>query len=300
MDLIRLRYFERVARLASFTRAAEELHVAQPALSKHVAALEREFGRRVFERAGHSIILTDAGRRLLAHTERLLEDYARLQVEMGQLSGSASYTQLRVGASHTIADHLLSGVVATFAQQHPRVQLMVESNLSHDLTKGLVEGRLEAVIGVLPSFDRLVNEEMLFEEEYVLMLPPNHTWKGRREVTFGELREEPVIVVPNLRGHRDFMAAACRLHGFRPPIRAEVTSHDLIATMVRAGVAPALVPSVTLDASLSWTHIVEPKITRQIGWMERRGSPSTEARRIFHELLVQHCRGLKLTRPSKI
>jgi DNA-binding transcriptional LysR family regulator len=73
MDITRLRYFERVARLASFTRAAEDLHVAQPALSKQIAALEQEIGARLFERVGgHSIILTERGQRLLAHTEAAL------------------------------------------------------------------------------------------------------------------------------------------------------------------------------------------------------------------------------------
>src|SRR5919202_2585098 len=139
MDITRLRYFERVARLAIFTRAAEDLHVAQPALSKQIAALEQEIGDRLFERVGHSIILTPAGRRLLEHTEAVLQAFARLETDMVAPTGTA-YTQLHIGASPSLADTLLPGVVAACVRQPPSVQIVVKAGLITSLTEELVEG----------------------------------------------------------------------------------------------------------------------------------------------------------------
>jgi DNA-binding transcriptional LysR family regulator len=290
MDLIRVHYFERVARLGSFTRAAEELHIAQPALSKHIASLEQEIGHRVFDRSPRSVILTEAGRRLLEHADRLLENFDRLQAEMGQLAGSATYTHLRLGASTTVANNVLAPVLKVYMAQQPHVQVEVDSNISQVLIQNLVEGRSEAAIVEIPSFERQVTEELLFEEEFGLLMPEGHPWMQRGEIMFRELRDVPLIVRPTHNEHRDVLARVSRQAGFRPPLRAAVTSTELITAMVRDGIGPALVPAITLDGSLPWARIVEPRIIRQIGWLERTGSERTDTRTQFHEVLLAYCR----------
>jgi DNA-binding transcriptional LysR family regulator len=291
MDITRLRYFERVARLASFTRAAEDLHVAQPALSKQIAALEQEIGDRLFERVGHSIILTPAGHQLLAHTDAVLEAFARLESEMVGPSGTA-VTQLQIGASPSFADTLLPTVVATFVREHPSVQIVIKTGLINALTEELVEGRLDAAIGVLPNMHRLLRDELLFEEEYVLLLPITHEWVGRSSVSFAELRDQPIILPTNLRHFPDYLAPAVAQHGFRLRARVESASYTLIKQLVAADVGVAIVPRMVCDRSQPWTRLLDPPIKRQVGWLERHGSPDVPSRTAFKALLVTHCHDL--------
>jgi DNA-binding transcriptional LysR family regulator len=296
MDITRLRYFERVARLASFTRAAEDLHVAQPALSKQIAALEHEIGDRVFERVGgHSIILTQTGQRLLAHTEAVLEAFVRLETEMVAANGTA-YTQLQIGASPSFAETLLPGVVAAFVRQHPSVQVVIKTGLITSLTDDLVEGRLDGAIGVLPNMNRLLRDELLFEEEYVLLMPARHEWAARTTVSFSELRDRPIILPTNLRRFPDYLAPALAQHGFRLRARVESASYALIKELVRADVGIAMVPQIVCDSSLPWAGIVDPRITRQVGWLERDGAPNMPSRSTFKALLIEGCREFDLAR----
>lgn len=293
MDITRLRYFERVARLASFTRAAEDLHVAQPALSKQIAALEQEIGARLFERVGgHAIILTQAGQRLLAHTEAVLEAFVRLESEMVAPSGTA-FTQVQIGASPSAAESLLPEVVAECMRLHPAVQIVVKTGLITSLTEDLVEGRLDAAIGVLPGMHRLLRDELLFEEEYVLLMPADHEWAARGSVSFAELRDRPIMLPTNLRQFPDYLGPALAQHGFRLRATVESASYALLKALVKSGVGMAMVPQIVCDGSLPSARISDPCITRQVGWLERDGAADMPGRATFKALLMQHCRRLQ-------
>jgi DNA-binding transcriptional LysR family regulator len=298
MDITRLRYFERVARLASFTRAAEDLHVAQPALSKQIAALEHEIGDRLFERiGGHTIILTETGKRLLLHTEAVLEAFVRLETDLVAPNGTA-HTQLQIGASPSFVETLLAGVIADCVRLHPSVQVVVKTGLITSLTDDLVEGRLDAAIGVLPNMHRLLRDELLFEEEYVLLVPSEHEWASRRQVDFAELRDQPMLLPTNMRRFPDYLAPALEQHGFRLRARVESASYALLKELVRGGAGVAIVPRIVSDGSLPCARIAEPRITRQVGWLEREGAPELPSRNTFRELLRARCREFDVLRPK--
>jgi DNA-binding transcriptional LysR family regulator len=292
MDITRLRYFERVARLASFTRAAEDLHVAQPALSKQIAALEREIGDRLFERVGgHSIILTQTGQRLLTHTEAVLEAFVRLETEMVAPTGTA-HAQLQIGASPSFAETLLPEVVAECMRRRPSVQIVIKTGLIHELTDDLVEGRLDGAVAVLPNMHRALRDELLFEEEYVLLIPPQHAWAGRGSVCFAELRDLPIMLPTNLRQFPDYLAPALAQHGFRMRATVESASYALLKALVKSNVGIAMVPQIVCDGLLPVARIVDPRITRQVGWLERDGAPDMPSRATFKAFLVERCRPL--------
>jgi DNA-binding transcriptional LysR family regulator len=288
-DLTRLRYFERVARLSSFTRAAEELNLAQPALSKQIAAIERELGEKVFERSGRSITLTQTGRLLLSHTDRILEEFKKLQVEMGDFV-QLSRTELRIGATRTISEYVLPNVIKPFLQQHPNVDLLIDTKGSDELAQDLVEGRLDAAISVLPVFHPRLQDETLFTEEFVLAVPRAHRWASRDELRFSELRDVPVILPTVGRWYRDIVGPACKQHGFRLKPRVELASYETIARLVESGVGVALVPSIAVGRGTVGVRITHPVLRRSIGWIVRSGAVAPVALQEFHRLLADQLR----------
>lgn len=120
MSDFRLRVFSSVAKNLSFTKASQELFISQPAITKHIQELETMYQTRLFERMGNKILLTDAGRLLLEHCEKILEDYGRLEYEMNLLRNEHT-GELRLGASTTIAQYVLPPLLARFIEKFPQV-----------------------------------------------------------------------------------------------------------------------------------------------------------------------------------
>ena len=118
MDDFRLRVFIAAAKSLSFTRCAEQLYISQPAVSKHIGELESRYKAQLFERHGSRLVLTDAGRTLLAYAERITDEYRKLQYEMS-LKTDREGGRLRLGASSTIAQYLLPRVLARFTVRFP-------------------------------------------------------------------------------------------------------------------------------------------------------------------------------------
>ena len=122
MSDFRLRVFSCVAKNLSFTKASQELFISQPAITKHIQELETMYQTRLFERMGNKISLTDAGRLLLEHCEKILEEYGRLEYEMNLLRNE-HIGKLRLGASTTIAQYVLPPLLARFIEKFPQVSL---------------------------------------------------------------------------------------------------------------------------------------------------------------------------------
>lgn len=122
MSDFRLKAFYSVARNLSFTKASQELFVSQPAVTKHVRELESLYGVRLFDRKGNSISLTEAGKLLMEHCERILDDYRKLEYDMHQLNNEYA-GELRLGASTTISQYVLPPVLAAFTERYPKMSV---------------------------------------------------------------------------------------------------------------------------------------------------------------------------------
>jgi DNA-binding transcriptional LysR family regulator len=112
----------------------------------------------------------------------------------------------------------------------------------------------------------------------------------RTTVSFAELRDRQIILPTNLRRFPDYLATALAQHGFRLRARVESASYALIKELVRADVAIAVVPQIVCDGALPWARIVDPRITRQVGWLERDRASDMQSRNAFKALLIESCR----------
>ncbi|MBN8824665.1 MULTISPECIES: LysR family transcriptional regulator [unclassified Spirosoma] len=210
----RLNVFYTVAKRLSFTKAAAELYVTQPAVTKHIQELEHQFGTALFDRRGNQISLTAAGNILLRHAETIMATYRQLEFDMNALKGE-SRGSLRVGASTTVAQYVIPPVLARFHEQSADVAISLLSGnteqieqqlLNDEIDLGLVEGR---------THHSDIRYTPFVKDELVLICRADHPLANRDEITLDELRAVPIVLRERGSGSLEVIEHALRGVGIR-------------------------------------------------------------------------------------
>ncbi|RSK51267.1 LysR substrate-binding domain-containing protein [Hymenobacter rigui] len=166
MPDFRLRVFQAVARHLSFTRAAQELYITQPAITKHIRELERTYGQRLFERRGNRVSLTEAGTLLLAHADEVEQLHQQLTEHLHNLHGEAA-GRLRLGASTTLSQYVLPAILPGFQQRYPQVELTLLNGNSEQIAEAILAGQLDLGFVEGRSKSRDLHYEPLLADELV-------------------------------------------------------------------------------------------------------------------------------------
>lgn len=193
MSDFRLKVFRSVAKNLSFTKASQELFVSQPAITKHIQELESAYQARLFDRQGSKISLTEAGKLLLEHCDRILEDYKRLEYEMHLLHNE--YTgELRLGASTTIAQYVLPPLLANFIGKFPQVNLSMMNGNSREIEAALQEHRID--LGLVEGVFRLPNLKYttFLEDELVAVVRTKSKLTLPEEIIPEDLLNIPLVL----------------------------------------------------------------------------------------------------------
>lgn len=193
MDDFRLRVFITAAKTLNFTKCAEQLYISQPAVSKHIGELESRYKVQLFERSGSRLALTEAGRVMLEHAERIADGYRRLQYEMDLFTDRLG-GELKVGASTTIAQYVLPQVLARFTARFPEVKVSLASGNSEQVEAALA--RHDTDLGLVESSARHpgFHYEPFIPDELVL-IASTKGWYGRcDQVTLAELQTVPLVL----------------------------------------------------------------------------------------------------------
>lgn len=193
MSDFRLKVFQSVAKNLSFTKASQELFVSQPAITKHIQELEATYQTRLFDRQGSKISLTESGRLLLEHCERILEDYKRLEYEM-HLLHNEYIGELKLGASTTIAQYVLPPLLGSFIGKFPQVNLSLLNGNSREIEAALQEHRID--LGLVEGVFRLPNLKYttFLEDELVAVVRTGSKLPIGDEITPGELSDYPLVL----------------------------------------------------------------------------------------------------------
>lgn len=209
MDDFRLKVFIAAARTLSFTRAAEQLYISQPAVSKHVGELESRYEVQLFTRRGSRLELTDAGRTMLEAAGRLLDDYRRLEYEMS-LCADQTGGELRLGASTTIAQYLLPPILAHFTARFPGVRVSMSSGNSAEVEQALGEHAVD--LGLVESLSRRqgLHYTLFRPDELVLVARPGGKYARRETVTPEELPRIPLVLRESGSGTLEVIARPLR------------------------------------------------------------------------------------------
>lgn len=244
MDLQALRSFVAVADAMSFSRAAEGLHLAQPAVSQQIKRLERELGTALLQRSTRRVDLTPAGESLLPRARAILAEVARAEAEVRLLEQGLA-GRVAVGFVGTATYDLLPRLARSVRAQLPAVALEVfAEQLSPALVDGLLSRRLDVAVMRDPAPDPLLVVRPLRSERLVAALPAEHALAGEEQVNLAALRDAVFVTHPS--GHRsvmhDAVMQACRGVGFVPREVVEVRETATLVAFVAAGMGVALVP----------------------------------------------------------
>lgn len=283
MELRHLRYFEAVARHGHVGRAAHELHIAQPSLSKQIHDLEHELGTQLFDRVGRGIELTDAGRVLLPYARRILNE-VNVAREALQQQHDLHRGRVRIGASPTVGTRLLPAALAAFNATYPGIELEMEEAGVGRLLGSLAEGTVQLAVASVPLADVAYVE--LFTEELVVAVGREHALATEQRVTTADLAGEAFILFPAGYELRERTLQLCAAAGFVPRIVLDGAEMDTVLRCAAVGLGIAIVPRLALDGAdgLVGLPIRDMPLTRTLGlvWhQERQLSPAAEALRSF-------------------
>jgi len=255
MELRQLRYFIAIADRLSFTRAAEDLVIAQPALSAQIQKLEAEVGAVLFVRDKRHVELTDVGRRLLAEA-RTTVTHADRTLDIGREGARGIVGRLAIGYNRVFPLLQLTRAIKAYRVARPNIDLNVAQISALDMLERLRDGRLDAGFLMLP-------ENALPEEFAVLpittgvptaVLPADHPLAGRESIGLRELADEPFILINARDGFEsqyELVMRACRQAGFVPEVVQEVSETRLVFGLVAAGLGVSVLSSVLYETRLA-------------------------------------------------
>ena len=241
MEIHQLRYFCKVADLGSFTRAASACFVAQPSLSQQIIKLEAELGSPLFERLARRVILTDAGQRLRPIAAQILRlvDEARSEVV-----GDSEAGRLAVASPPTVVPYFLTGVLKTFADAHPRVQVEVSEDVTSAIIQRIHDCEVDLAVLPLPIEGTDFEVEPLFEEELFLLLPAGHRLAQRSRITIDQIQDEPFILLNDAHCLTGNALGFCRQKRFQPISTSRVNQLATIQELVSLGQGISLIPAM--------------------------------------------------------
>jgi LysR family hydrogen peroxide-inducible transcriptional activator len=258
MELHQLRYFVAVAETGSFTRAAEREGITQPTLSEQVIRLEGKahgVGRRLFDRLGRKVVLTDAGHELLGRAQAIL---AAVDEAERAVRDSADGGRLRVGAIPTIAPFVLPGAVTRFSKDHPGVQLQLQEDRTERLLADLLAGELDVGVMALPVRDDRLHVEKLYPELLVMALPAKHRLAKKAEVKLADVVDEPFILLDDMHCLGDQVLSFCRRGGVEPKVVCRGEQIVTLLAMVGAGQGVSVVPEMAATGDTSPHRVYRP------------------------------------------
>jgi len=246
MDLRSIRYFIQIADCGSISRAAGDLRVAQPALSRHLQSLEQELGMPLLVRLPRGVRLTAPGRQFLDHCRRALRELDRAKEELRSSAGSPK-GQVILGVSPTLGPLLVPGVVERVRRQCPQVALKIAEHFSNLLFDGLLTGRIDVALLTNPSATRALRLTPLISEPIVVLAAPQPK-DSRRFYTLAELSKTPVLVTEAIRTIVDDQIGR---YGARLNVEFEVNAVEAIGQLLLRGVGPAVMPVSTFHSEIA-------------------------------------------------
>lgn len=265
MELEQLRHFVKVADTGSFTRAAEEVYLSQPALSRSIARLETELGQPLFDRQTRKIALTDSGATVLERARQILalvEDL-KTQIRDDGMSG-----RIRLGAIPTIAPYYLPGLLKLFGKAFPQAQVIVQEDTTANLITRLSEGEIDLAILARPLELKYLEIEDLFAEELFVVLSAENPLAHKKRLQLCDLEAEPFVLLAEAHCLTGNILGHCRQKSLHP-VSIERTSQlmsvqELVSLNHGVSLIPAMARAVDSSDRRVYRSLGDPKPTRQI------------------------------------
>ena len=254
ITLRQMKVFESVARNLSYTRAANELFLSQPAVSMQVRQLERQLGVPLFERLGKRIHLTEAGREVYQYSRSIAQQLDAMETLLANLKGLSS-GRLRISVAST-ANYFVPNLLATFHQRYPGVTVSLDVTNRESLLGQLTDNTVDIVVMGQPPASLDVDAQAFMENPLVVVAPPDHPLARSKSVPLKRLQEETFLVREPGSGTRVAMERFFAERGIRLKTGMEVGSNEAIKQSVQAGLGLGLLSRATIEQELTLKRLV--------------------------------------------
>lgn len=291
MDLRQLNAVLAVADHGSFSAAARALHTVQSNVSTHVARLEKELGVTLIDRNSGQV--TDEGAAVVARARRIHSELDALAADVASVHDHIAGPG-RVGVIGTTARWLVPHLVDLMSQRHPRVQVVVYDATTSSLVLQLASGTIDLAVLTLPVADPDLHSEHLFDEDRMLVTPPDHPLADREEITLADLDGVPLLLEPRGTPFRELLEGLTSDAGFRLRPQAEVDGTRLMASLAFQGFGAAILPASATPLWLDgdWQRVpVKGLPGRSVGLTTRRrgllSSPGRALREVLRDVVAR-------------
>jgi len=290
LTLRQLKVFEAVARHLNYTRAAEELHLTQPAVSMQVKQLEESLGVALFEQLGKRIHLTEAGQEVLTYARGISQQLDELENVLNRIKG-LSGGRLRISVAST-ANYFIPTLLGSFSRRYPNVTVSLDVTNRETLLNNLAENTVDLVIMGQPPSEADVDAEPFMDNPLVVVAPPGHPLAGRKTIPLARLQEETFLVREAGSGTRIAMERFFNERGIRLKTGMEIGSNEAIKQSVQAGLGLGLLSRATIEQELALKRLVvlniaEFPIMRQWFVVHRQGKRLSAAAEAFRKFLLE-------------
>lgn len=277
MEMQQVRYFVALTKTLNFTRAAEQCNVSQPALTRAIQQLEHELGGPLFHRERRNTHLSELGHMMLPYLQSV-EESCRAARDQAMAVKRLETSTLKIGTMCTIGPQLVSDLLVQFREQHPGIEVQVVDAGAPHIIEMLEKGDLEvAIVGVPGELPPTLHQLPIFEEQFVIVLPPNHRLCASNPIHASQLNKQPYVSRSN-----------CEVF---QPVREELVSRgvvlqqvfssprdDWVQGMIKAGLGLGFFPEYSVtDPNLVVRPLVDPSFTRSIYLATVRGRPHSPA-----------------------
>ena len=262
MDPHQLKTFCRIVELHSFSRAARDLGLSQPAASAHVRALEGEVGIRLLDRLGREVKPSRAGEMLYQYARGILRLSAEAEASLKAFA-QGKQGKLSLGGSRTPSEYVLPEKIAAFLKKFPSVSISLQILNSYQIAERVLEGTIElGIVGAQVPL-RALHYEPFLDDELVVVLPADHPWGRKGTISVQEFSSLSLIVREAGSGTRSTLEEILRRNGLPfPNVVVEIASHEGIKKLVQMGVGAAVLSRIAVAHELGESRVAAVKIRK--------------------------------------
>ncbi|MEC2307111.1 LysR family transcriptional regulator [Bacillus atrophaeus] len=284
MELLQLKYFQTVAFTEHMSKAAKLLNIAQPSLSLTIKRLEDELGTKLFERKGRNIQLSSSGKILLKHVNRIFTEIENAQMEI-QSEEHQIANAIRISISNA---RFLSKLISEYINRFPESKIQQGIGVKSGIMTSLKKGDIDLGIASHPIQDEEIESCVLINEDIVLVLPSNHRYADKTEISLRQVADEPFISLANNEEYSGFTTSLCEKAGFSPNNAFEVDS-NLLVEIIKLDQGVALLPiSVCRTLGLHYIKIADNSATYPVGLSWIRHKVLSSSVRNFRDFIISY------------
>jgi len=299
MEIQQIRYFLALSEDLNFTRAAQRCGVSQPSLTRAIKRLEDDLGAQLVRRERSRTHLTELGLRIKPRLARALALTDKAQNDAVEFTKMKSPT-LNIGVMNTIGPGRLMSIIEHVRKKFPQLKLILRTSSGKNVVEWLLSGEVDVAIVGMPDYPDLIAIHELYEERYMVAIPPNHHLAQQNAIPLRDFVKEKTLKRSNCE-YKEFINSELndsdpqKLKEFEDTIDSievahEIENEELTQTMINAGMGCAIVPEyLSNSGNLTMRPLIEPEISRRIGIATVRGRPHTPVVSYFTNL----CQNMK-------